>query len=237
MLLDSIETKEKILAEFLKICALEGWTHSAISQAVTNAGISDKFSDLIFENGVLEIAEFYVESQNKKLSRKIREIENFHSQKIRDKIRLALYARIELEKDNQIALQRLINFYLDFKNFTSFEVGVKPMMQGMKACFKVSDFIWKELNDQSTDFNFYTKRLTLAKIILRTLLVFVKDDSENFIRTKNFIDSQIAKVMKFEKYKMQAKKIVSAAFLNEEGVLKTPKEIIKNLPFFRLIKS
>ena len=237
MLLDSIETKEKILAEFLKICVLEGWTESAISQAVTNAGISEKFSDLIFENGVLEIAEFYVESQNKKLSKKIREIENFHSQKIRDKIRLALYARIELEKDNQIALQRLINFYLDFKNFTSFEVGIKPMMQGMKACFKVSDFIWKELNDQSTDFNFYTKRLTLAKIILRTLFVFVKDESENFVKTKNFIDSQIAKVMKFEKHKMQVKKIVSAAFLNEEGVLKTPKEIIKNLPFFRLIKS
>jgi ubiquinone biosynthesis protein COQ9 len=237
VLLDSHETKEKILAEFLKICALEGWTQSAISQAVSNTGISEKFSDVIFENGVLEIAEFYVESQNKKLSKKIHEIENFHSQKIRDKIRLTLYARVELEKDNQIALQRLINFYLDLRNFTSFEVGAKPMIQGMRACFKISDLIWKEINDQSTDFNFYTKRLTLAKIILRTLFVFVKDDSQNFIKTKNFIDSQIAKVMKFEKYKMQAKKIVSTVFLNEEGVLKTPKEIIKNLPFFRLIKS
>jgi ubiquinone biosynthesis protein COQ9 len=107
----------------------------------------------------------------------------------------------------------------------------------MRNCFKIADFIWREIRDQSTDFNFYTKRLTLAKIILRSLLVFVKDDSENFTKTKNFIDSQIANVMKFEKRKMQVKKIVTAAFLNENGGLKSPKEIVKNLPFFRLIKS
>ncbi len=237
MLLDSHETKEKVLAEFLKICTFDGWNDSVLSQAVYNSGISESFTNLIFENGCLEIAEFYIQSQNKKASEKIKAIENFHTQKIRDKIRLALYARFEIEKDNQVAIQRFINFYLDPKNFTSFEVGARPAIQGMRNCFKIADFIWREIRDQSTDFNFYTKRLTLAKIILRSLLVFVKDDSENFTKTKNFIDSQIANVMKFEKRKMQVKKIVTAAFLNENGGLKSPKEIVKNLPFFRLIKS
>ncbi len=237
MLLDSRETKEKVLAEFLKICTFDGWSDSALSQAVYNSGISESFTNLIFENGCLEIAEFYIWSQNQKVSEKIQAIENFHTQKIRDKIRLALYARFEIEKDHQVAIQRLINFYLNPKNFTSFEVGAKPIIQGMRDCFKIADFIWREVRDQSTDFNFYTKRITLAKIILRSSLIFVKDDSENFTRTKNFIDSQIANVMKFEKRKMQVKKIVTATFLNENGDLKSPKEIVKNLPFFRLIKS
>lgn len=243
MLLDSFETKEKILAEFLKICAFEGWSNDALAKAVSHCGIEEKFVGLIFENGCLDLAEFYVESQNKKYAEEILEITDLHSQKIRNKIRLALYARFELEKENKIALQRLINFYLNPKNFTSFEMGPKPMIQALKLCYKIADSIWISINDQSTDFNFYTKRLTLAKIILRSLFVFVKDESNELEKTKNFIDSQIEKVMQFEKRKAQVKKMSDTAakafkdiVLDENGSPKSAKEIIRKLPFFRLIK-
>ncbi len=243
MLLDSFETKEKILTEFLKICSFDGWNNDALRQAISNCGIEEKFTDLIFENGCLDLAEFYVEAQNKKYAEKILEITDLSSQKIRNKIRLALYNRFELEKENKIALQRLINFYLNPKNFTSLEMGPRPMIQGLKLCYKIADSIWISINDQSTDFNFYTKRLTLAKIILRSLLVFVKDESEGLEKTKSFIDSQIEKVMQFEKRKAQVKKLSATAsraikdiVLDESGTPRSPKEIIKKLPFFRLIK-
>lgn len=236
MLLDSNETKEKILAAFLPICAFDGWNNDALLKALANCQIDGKFAGLIFENGCLDLAEFYIESQNKKAAEKIAKIENFHGKKIRDKIRLALYARFEVEENNQIVLQRLKNFYLNPKNFTSFEIGPKPALQGLKSCYKVADFIWHEINDQSTDFNFYTKRLTLGKIIWRSLAVFVKDHSADFSETKNFIDSQIEKVMKFEKYKTQVKKALNEVFIKENGAPKTPKEFIKDLPFIRLIK-
>ncbi|MBP7710243.1 MAG: COQ9 family protein [Rickettsiales bacterium] len=236
MLLDSNETKEKILAEFLPICAFDGWTQDALLKAISQCKIEEKFAGLIFENGCLDLAEFYVEFQNKKAAQKLAEITDFHSKKIREKIRLALYARFEVEKNNQLALQRLRNFYLDPKNFTSLEIGAKPAIQSLQACYKISDFIWKEINDQSTDFNFYTKRLTLAKIILRSFAVFVKDESQDFVTTKNFVDSQIESVMKFEKRKQQVKKVFNEVFLNQDGAPKSAKEFVKNLPFFRLIK-
>lgn len=242
MLFDSNETKERILAEFLKIAAFDGWTKEAVLMAVSNCGIEEKFVSLIFENFRLDLAEFYIESQNKKAAEKISAIENFHQKKIRDKIRLSLYERFAIEEENKIALQRLVNFYLNPKNFVDFKIGAKPMIHGMKAAYKISDSIWKNINDQSTDFNFYTKRLTLAKIILRSLSVFLKDDLENFPKTKSFIDSQIEKVMKFEKRKAEFKKTslkVKTAFcevfLDEKGSLKSPKELVKNLPFFRLL--
>lgn len=234
MLLDSYETKQQILEEFLKISAFDGWNNQSLQKALTSCKIEEKFSDLIFERGCLDVADFYIECYNKKVAENISEIADFHSQKIRDKIRLSLYLRFEIEKDNQLVLQRLINFYLDPKNFASFETGPRPMIHAMKACYKVADFIWFEINDQSTDFNFYTKRLTLAKIILRSLLVFTKDESENFIKTKSFIDSQIEKVMKFEKRKYQLKKLVNEAFIDEKGAIKSPKKFIQSLPFFRL---
>lgn len=243
MIIDSNETRQKVLAEFLQICVFDGWSKEALSKAIAACGISENFSNLIFENGCLDLAEFYIEVQNQKAADLLSSEENFHVKKIRDKIRHALYARFEVEKDNKIALQRLMNFYVDPKNFASLEMGARPMLQALKACYKIADSIWTNINDQSTDFNFYTKRLTLGKIIFRAVLVFVKDESENFQKTKKFIDAEIEKVMQFEKRKFQVKnfssKIKKAACefaIDEKGSLKSPKEIIKNFPFFRLMK-
>ncbi|MBM3579143.1 MAG: COQ9 family protein [Alphaproteobacteria bacterium] len=228
MLLDSPETKQKILDEFLPLCAFDGWSKEALVKAAEKCGIGENFLPLIFENGLLDLAEFYLESQNEKSAAISESIEG---RKIRDKIRLSLYARFKVEQQNKIAIQRLINFYLDPKNFTSFETGVRPAIHGLSACYKIADFIWKNINDQSTDFNYYTKRITLGKIIFRAVPIFLKDE----IRVENFIDTEIEKVMRFEKLKSGVKKTFCEFFWDENGELKSPKQIIKNFPFFRLM--
>ena len=240
MLIDSPENKEKILTQFLQIAAFEGWSEETILKALDNCQINRYFLPLIFENGILDLIEFYIESQNHK---SLELLESLEGKKIRDKIRLALYARFEVEKNNKIALQRLVNFYINPKNLLSVKTGIRPVIYALKDCYKISDFIWKTINDQSTDFNFYTKRLTLGKIILRSLFVFVKDEDENFQKTRNRIDIEIEKVMKFEKLKHQTKnfstklqKTFCEIILDEKGLVKSPKELVKNLPFIRLIK-
>lgn len=226
MLIDSPETKEKILNEFLQTCVFDGWSKEALVKAAANCGISENFLPLIFENGLLDLAKFYIESQNEKSAQLVGSLEG---KKIRDKIRLSLYARFEVEKNNKIALQRLVNFYLDPKNFTSFENGPKPLLQGLQACYKIADFIWSNIGDQSTDFNYYTKRATLGKIVFRTISLFLKDGN-----VEKFIDAEIEKVMRFEKFKAGAKKTFCQFVLDEKGSPRSPKEMIKNLPFFRL---
>jgi len=246
MILDSLETKEKILKEFLQICAFDGWSKEALVKAAANCGIGENFLPLIFENGLLDLAEFYFESQNEKSAELLGSLEG---KKIRDKITLSLYARFAVEKENKIMLQRLINFYLNPKNFTSFEMGPRPAFQALQVCYNIADFIWKNIGDQSTDFNYYTKRATLSKIIFRAVSVFLKDGDVN-----NFIDVEIEKVMKFEKFKSKAKNLLAKnllaknpwakktwaketfceIFLNEKGSPRSPKEFVKNLPFFRL---
>ncbi|MBU6139951.1 MAG: COQ9 family protein [Proteobacteria bacterium] len=226
MLLDSPETKEKILKEFLQIAVFDGWNKEALVKAAANCGIGENFLPLIFENGLLDLAEFYLQSQNEK---SLEVLENLEGKKIRDKIRLSLYARFEVEKENKIALQRLINFYFDPKNFTSFETGPRPIFQALKACYKIADFIWQNIGDQSTDFNYYTKRATLGKIIFRAIPLFLKNGNIN-----NFIDAEIEKVMRFEKFKSAAKKTLCQTFFDESGSPRSPKELVKNLPFFRL---
>ena len=240
MLLNSQKNKEKILTEFLKIAAFEGWSKESLLKTLDQLNIDKASCNLIFENDILDLTAFYIDFYNKK---SLELLPNLENEKIRNKIKFCLYARFEVEKDNKLALQRLSNFYLNPKNFLSLNLGPRAIIYALKDCYKIADFIWKTINDSSTDFNFYTKRLTLGKIIFRSFGKFLKDDDLDLQNTKNFIDSEIEKVMKFEKLKSQAKKISGKAresfcqfILNEKGSPKSPKEIIKNLPFIRLIK-
>ena len=244
MILDSAENKQKILSNFLDICAFEGWSNATLSKACELAEIDQKFLNLIFENGCLDLIEFYIAQQNRKLSEIIAATPDFASFKVREKIKFALYNLFESEKNNQLALQRLRNFYFDFKNFAGTEYGPRPLFMAFKHVGKISDFIWDAIGDKSTDFNFYTKRLTLSKIILQTFAVFVKDESVDLNVTKKFIDLQIEKVMKFEKFKAKIKNLSTDLkekscefFHDEQGNIKTPRQVLSDLPFVRLFKK
>lgn len=243
MILDSIENKRKILANFLEICAFDGWSDATLAKAIELSEIDPKFQKIIFENGCLDLIEFYIEEKGAKLAKTIANTANFASFKIRDKIKFSLYNLFESEKDHKLALQRLRSFYFDLRNFSSIKNGPRPLFMAFKHVGKISDVIWSEIGDKSTDFNFYTKRLTLSKIILQTFAVFIKDESSDLSETKKFIDLQIEKVMKFEKFKSRVRnfssdlKEKSCEFLHDEnGKIKDPKQILKDLPFIRLFK-
>jgi ubiquinone biosynthesis protein COQ9 len=47
----------------------------------------------------------------------------------------------------------------------------------------------------ATDFNHYTKRMTLSAVYASTLAVFVNDESDDFADTRAFLDRRIENVM------------------------------------------
>jgi ubiquinone biosynthesis protein COQ9 len=61
--------------------------------------------------------------------------------------------------------------------------------------------MWRLAGDTATDYNHYTKRMTLGSIYAATLAVFAQDESEDLADTKAFLDRRIEGVMKFEKAK------------------------------------
>ena len=243
MILDSIENKQKILANFLNICAFEGWNEATLSKAFELSEVDVKFQNLVFENGCLDLIEFYIAEQNRKLCAIIEATPDFASFKVRQKIQFALHALFENEKPHRLALQRLQNFYFDVRNFSNIKQGPRPLFMAFKHAGKIADFIWIAIGDKSTDFNFYSKRLTLSKIILQTFAIFIKDESTDLENTKKFIDLQIEKVMKFEKFKAKIKNFSAnfkekscEFFQDENGNIKPAKQVLQDLPFIRLFK-
>ena len=63
--------------------------------------------------------------------------------------------------------------------------------------------MWRLAGDTATDFNHYTKRMTLGAVYASTLLVWLDDESEGFADTAAFLDRRIDDVMRFEKWKAE----------------------------------
>jgi ubiquinone biosynthesis protein COQ9 len=74
-------------------------------------------------------------------------------------------------------------------------------VRGLSIGWRSADLMWRLAGDTATDFNHYTKRLTLSALYAATLLAWLDDRSEGWADTSAFLDRRIAGVMRFEKWK------------------------------------
>ena len=232
MLIDSIENKQKILDHFLELCVFEGWNEKTLKQSLIKAEIDVKFLPFIFENGCLDVAKFFVTKIDLEMEKEVENID-FTEMKIRDKIKNLVKTRLKINQEFKPQLAKLVQFCLQPKN-----IGF-----AFKSAYKTADLIWRIAGDSATDFNFYSKRLILAKIYIRVLLCFIKDDSTNHQKTLDLLDRQIEKVMSFASFKFKVKDNITTAtncFKKtsqiKQDCCNNPKDFIKKLPFFRLFK-
>jgi len=70
---------------------------------------------------------------------------------------------------------------------------------GAKLMFETVDAMWRATGDQSSDFNYYTKRGLLAGVYSATLLHWLSDSSEGRGDSWTFLDARIEDVMKIQK--------------------------------------
>ena len=115
------------------------------------------------------------------------------SMKIREKIRALIWQRLEIMGPAREAVRRAL--------------AILAMPQNLPLALRISwrsaDLMWRIAGDTSTDFNHYTKRMTLGAVYASTLLVWLDDQSEGWTDTGAFLDRRIDDVMRFEKFKAE----------------------------------
>ena len=78
--------------------------------------------------------------------------------------------------------------------------------------YRTCNSIWRIAGDKSTDFSFYTRRISLAAIYTSTLLFWLNDNSNDNVETELFLDRRlkdISKISSFKKPFSNVKKIVN----------------------------
>lgn len=170
----------------------DGWTRKAVETAAEQLGIDPVQARLAMPKGQAALIDLYIQEVDRLLEAHFTP-KRMQGLKIREKIRALVWHRLELMGPAREAVRR--------------GLAILAMPQNVPLALRISwrsaDLMWRLAGDTSTDFNHYTKRMTLGAVYGSTLLAWLDDQSEGWSDTAAFLDRRIDNVMQFEKFKAE----------------------------------
>lgn len=173
--------------------AFDGWNRLAVETAARQIGLPEGEAERLFPGGPIDVVSFVSARADRRAVAEL-EARGGAGLKIRDRIRTAVRLRIEQAGEREAVRRALALLALPFN---------APV--GLKLLYRTVDAIWYAAGDRSADFNFYTKRATLAGVYSSTLLYWLNDRSADSEATWGFLDRRIDDVMRFEKFKSRVR--------------------------------
>ncbi|MGN6590779.1 MAG: COQ9 family protein [Sphingomicrobium sp.] len=168
----------------------DGWTRSAVDSAAAQLGVDPVQARLAMPKTQAAMVDLYIQEVDRALAAWFTP-ERMKGMKIREKIRSLIWHRLETMGPAREAVRR--------------GLAILAMPQNLPLALRISwrsaDLMWRLAGDTSTDFNHYTKRMTLGAVYGSTLLAWLDDQSEGWADTAAFLDRRIDDVMRFEKLK------------------------------------
>ena len=170
----------------------DGWTRAAVDSAAEQLGIDQAQARLALPKSQAGMIDLYIQEVDRALERTFT-LEALAAMKIRIRIRSLVWRRLEIMGPAREAVRSALAILAMPQNV--------PL--SLRAGWRTADLMWRLAGDISTDFNHYTKRVTLGAVYASTLLAWLDDDSEGWADTAAFLDRRIDNVMQFEKWKAQ----------------------------------
>jgi ubiquinone biosynthesis protein COQ9 len=170
----------------------DGWSRAAVDSAAQQLGIDPVQARLAMPKSQSGMIDVYIQEVDRGLEAYFTP-ERLSKLKIREKIRAMIWRRLEIMEPAREAVRRALAILAMPQNV--------PL--ALRIGWRTADRMWRIAGDTSTDFNHYTKRMTLGAVYGSTLLAWLDDKSEGWADTAAFLDRRIDDVMKIEKFKAE----------------------------------
>ena len=170
----------------------DGWSEKAVDSSATRLGIDRALARLAFPKDQPGMIDAYIAAVDAAMTAHFTP-EVVSALKIRDRIRELVWFRLQTMGPAREAVRSALAILAMPQN----------AVQGLSIGWRSADLMWRLAGDSSTDFNHYTKRLTLSALYAATLLAWLDDQSEGWTDTSAFLDRRIGDVMRFEKWKAE----------------------------------
>jgi len=175
----------------------DGWTIRALKLGAKDAGSEETLVDILFSGEPRSAVRHWLDLADRMMLEDIAEVD-LEAMRIRDRIAFIVRTRLQRWIPYREAVRRAVALSL-MPGFAE---------DGMAAGYSTIDTMWRAAGDQSTDYNYYTKRGLLAAVYTSTLLVWLDDKSDGCSNTWAFLDRRIANVMRIPKAQARIRKAV-----------------------------
>ena len=184
------ELRRQLAPAIAEAAAFDGWSEAAVREAAKAGGIDPNAAVYAFSAGPMAMIEAWTGGIDADMAIAL-PAERLAAMKIRERIRALVLFRLEAAAPYKESLRRALAIMVMPQN------APRSLALGWRS----ADAMWRLAGDTATDYNHYTKRMTLGALYAATLAVFVDDDSGDFADTRAFLERRIEGVMKFEKAK------------------------------------
>tara|TARA_B100000989_G_scaffold293709_1_gene271529 strand:+ start:750 stop:1490 length:741 start_codon:yes stop_codon:yes gene_type:complete len=195
---DNNQIRIDLIRAMLTHVPFDGWTWEAMEQGALDIGFEKKKTPFLrvkifkglFKNGSIDFIDIFSDIIDLEV------IENYNlletkPVKVSEKIKKIIMIRLNICQKYKEAIRSSISI-------TAIPTNAKI---SLNTLYKTCNIMWRIAGDKSTDFSFYTRRITLAAVYTSTLLFWLNDNSNNNIETEFFLDRQLKNISKISSLK------------------------------------
>jgi len=182
---DALALRDAVLEATLAHVVFDGWTERAMLAGEEGAGLGSGAAYRAFPGGMADMAAHASDYFDRKMLATLDKLD-IASMKIRERVAAGVRARIEACMPHKEAHRRLMGYL------------ALPSHKALAArlAWETCNRIWYAAGDNSTDFNYYTKRGLLFPVYTTAVLYWHADTSAGSADTWGYLDRRIADVMK-----------------------------------------
>ncbi|WP_078399971.1 COQ9 family protein [Ehrlichia ruminantium] len=185
-----MDSRSTIIKATIALIPFYGVSDETLLKACIDLNLYEDFCK--FHDGIYDILNHINDDLINFITIKFNETDNINNFKVREKI--------------QYAVQLCLIYYSSLSNYRELLKNILSatpynMCFSITSLYKITDAIWNLAGDTSTDFNYYTKRTTLATIYVSTLMYFINDFSENHNYTTLFLERRINNIIQIHNAK------------------------------------
>ncbi|NXO03306.1 COQ9 protein, partial [Rhinopomastus cyanomelas] len=184
------QLQHRILTAALEFVPEHGWTAEAIAEGAKTLGLSVAAAGIFHSDGSDLILHF-VSQCNTKLSELLEQEQKRVQLGEAEKKPTDQFLRDAVEA----RLRMVVPYIEKWPQALSILLLPRNIPSSLNLLTSMIDDIWHYAGDQSTDFNWYTRRAVLTGIYNTTELVMMQDSSPDFEDTWRFLENRVADAM------------------------------------------
>ena len=180
--------RDELLVATLAHVPFDGWSRTAIRRGAADTGVDEETALRTLPSAAGDLVACYSEYADRMMLAELAR-RDLSALGMTERIATAVRIRLEQAAPHREAVRRSLAALAMPSN--------APL--GARCLYRTVDAIWREAGDTSTDWNFYSKRGSLAGVYGATVLYWLADGSEDFADTWSFLDRRLRDTAKFGK--------------------------------------
>ncbi len=191
----------KILNFSKKYIELYGWNDQIFKSVTDSSKYTIEETKILFPLGYKSLLIFYLDNLNEEVNRTIQK-KKLSNLKTHEKIKELILIRLKFNEKEKQLIKKTIYALMSPNNSKI----------SLTSLYKTIDSIWYLAGDNSTDFNYYSKRIILA-MIYSNVLFYWAVRNKSLLQTSKYIDKNLKLTSIISKIKKS--KIITKFDLNK----------------------